>query len=219
MSIERTEDGIWVVVGDTLRTPWVKERHRLDVDHLIPEICRLINPGDTVIDVGANIGDHTIAYMRSVGPDGRVIAFEPDPECFACCVLNCNTFDGMYNAAALDRRGNVGLNLVSNRGENFVLLDQPGGGILGFPIDDLDLDRCDLIKIDVEGAELLVINGAEQTIRRHAPTIVCELVESQLKRFAVTIEEVKARLSQLGYDGLPLVPGETRDWIFRQVSQ
>ena len=62
MPIQRTEAGHWVVVGDTLRTPWVTMHKRLDFDHLLPAICHYIKRGDAVIDVGANIGDHTALY-------------------------------------------------------------------------------------------------------------------------------------------------------------
>jgi len=214
MPIERTPEGFWVVVGDTLRTIWVKERKKLDVDHLIPAICEFIKKGDTIIDVGANIGDHTIAYIRAVGAGGRVIAFEPDPECFACCVLNCGTFADMYNAAALDKRARVGLQTIANRGENFVRLDAADGEIVGFPIDDLRLDRVDLVKIDVEGAEMMVLRGASETILALHPLIICELVEAQLNRFRTTIDEVKSWLGLMGYVGRPLMSGETRDWLF-----
>ncbi|MBL6079695.1 FkbM family methyltransferase [Belnapia sp. T18] len=216
MPIERTDAGIWVVVGDTLRTPWVKEKGKLAVDHLIPHICALIRPGDTVIDVGANIGDHTISYLDAVNKNGTVIAFEPDPECYACCVLNCGKFEDFYCAAATDRRRKVALKTVSNRGENHIELD--GAGVDGFPIDDLKLARCDLIKIDVEGAELLVLKGSVETIVKNKPIIVCELVEGQLSRFNTSIAEVKHMLDLLGYSGCPLISGEDRDWVFRHTN-
>ena len=70
------------------------------------------------------------------------------------------------------------------------------------------------MKIDVEGAEMLVIDGAVRTIERCKPIIICELVESQLNRFSTSIAEVKGRLTDLGYVGEPLLPTETRDWLF-----
>lgn len=217
MAIEQTKAGIWVVVGDTLRTPWVKESGMLAVDHLIPHICALIRPGDTVVDIGANIGDHTSAYIEAVTLSGRVVAFEPDPECYACCVLNCRQFHDFYQAAATDRPRKLGLNTISNRGENFIQLD--GTGINGFPVDDLQLPKCDLIKIDVEGAELMVLKGAVETIVRHKPIIICELVEAQLGRFNTSIAEVRNVLDLFGYNGMPLVKGETRDWVFHHGSR
>jgi FkbM family methyltransferase len=212
MPIERTDEGHWVVVDDTLRTPWVKENRRLDFDHLLPAICRFLRPGDTVIDVGANIGDHTVAYRTLVTQTGRVIAFEPDPECYACCVLNCGTFQDIHCAAALDKKRNVGIQTVANRGENFVNLD--GQGVDGFPIDDLHLLACKLLKVDVEGAELMVLKGAFDTLTKFRPIIVCELVEAQLARFSHSTTDVKSFLSSLGYEGRPLVPGHDRDWLF-----
>jgi hypothetical protein len=212
MPIERTEMGHWIVVGDTLRTPWVKKNGRLNFDHLLPAICSYLRPGDTVVDVGANIGDHTVVYREAVTGSGRVIAFEPDPECHACCVLNCGTFQDIHRAAALDVQRSVGIQTISNRGENFV--DLQGEGIAGFPIDVLDLTDCKLIKVDVEGAELLALKGATETIRRFHPLIVCELVEAQLARFSHSVAGVKQLLHSLGYEGKPLIDGHDRDWIF-----
>jgi len=212
MAIERTEAGHWVVVGDSLRTPWVKKNQRLDFDHLLPTICGYLRPGDTVIDVGANIGDHTVPYRNAVTQSGRVIAFEPDPECHACCVLNCGTFQDIHCAAALDSKRSVGIHTIVNRGENFV--DLKGEGIDGVAIDDLHLTSCKLIKIDVEGAELLVLKGATGTINRFHPLIVCELVEPQLARFSHSVAEVKQLLRSFGYEGKALVEGHDRDWIF-----
>ena len=63
MPIFRTQEKIWVIEGDTHRTKWVQERGSLYVDELIGKISKHIKDGDTVIDVGANIGDHTITIF------------------------------------------------------------------------------------------------------------------------------------------------------------
>lgn len=212
MAIELLNCGVWVVVGDQLRPGWIRERGSLDFDHLLPYLRAIIKPGDTIVDVGANIGDHTVFYREWVGSEGHVIAFEPDPDCYAACVLNCGTFEQIYRAAATDIRRRVGLKIEGNRGQNSINID--GGEIEGFPIDDLNLEQCDLIKIDVEGAELLVLQGAARTIRCTRPKIVCELEESQLERFGTSCSEVRSLLSAWGYIEHDLALNWARDRLF-----
>jgi len=195
--IKKLDCGFWVVEGDTHRTKWVEEKGSLNIDGLIDKICKLLSPGDVVVDVGANIGDHTYFYRQSVGEKGEVIAFEPDPECFACCVLNCGTFKNMYQAAATDHSAELGILIQPNRGQNFI--DINGKGVRGFPIDDLELKRCNLIKIDTEGSEEMVLRGARRTIERLKPLIVIECIESQLVKFSSSVDRILKLIASQGY--------------------
>src|SRR5262249_37578392 len=76
---------IWVLEGDQISN-WVEQEGRLDHDqNFLPGILEHIKPGDTVIDVGAFIGDHTVAYAAKAK---KVIAFEPNPLAFECLKYN-----------------------------------------------------------------------------------------------------------------------------------
>jgi len=155
-----------------------------------------IHPGDVVIDAGANIGTHTVAFSEFVGTDGEVHAFEPFPETFHMLAGNV-AINGCSNvscrqAALSDHVGFApcppfpAAGVVANRGAASLVRE----GTETWPhvteyshktktvrvvtIDALDLDRCDLIKIDVEGMEEAVLAGAKDTIRRCRPLIYLE---------------------------------------------
>lgn len=151
----------------------------------------LLKPGDVAIDVGANVGVISVALGLAVGATGRVHAFEPQPLLYdiLCRNLARAGLDNAtaYRAIVAEEVGNgtfVDVRAVpTDRTLNF-------GGIsantrIGPPfgtmaptdirtIDTLGLDRCDFIKIDVEGGEHRVLAGATDTIRRHRPILSIE---------------------------------------------
>ncbi len=149
---------------------------QIEIDFL----CGLIGRGSTVLDVGAHIGTHSIAFSERVGPMGAVRAFEPQAAVFD--LLRCNlASSGSANVAAAplavaDRAGELAapdegdIALLSPRSSR----DEPGSTVRAIAIDDLELDRCDLVKIDVEGMEPLVIKGMSGTISRLQPLIYCD---------------------------------------------
>jgi FkbM family methyltransferase len=147
------------------------------------EIFReLVGPADLVLDVGANIGAHTLFFARQVGPPGRVLAFEPQRIVFQtlCANMALNSLTnvwcypcalgaapGQITVPPLDytKTGNFGgLSLGGTTGEEVPVLT----------IDGLKLPRCRLIKLDVEGAEERVLRGAVQTLARERPFLYVE---------------------------------------------
>ena len=135
-------------------------------------IKTLTNPGSFVLDIGANIGTHTIGIAPHVN---RVMAFEPDPDNFELLVKNIAT--AMYNnvtpvpAAVSDVPGQVGTQF--DYGKTSVT---SSGEIPSTPIDMIEgLPRIDFAKIDVEGMELKVLNGMRQTIASHKPQMLIEM--------------------------------------------
>jgi FkbM family methyltransferase len=154
-----------------------------------------LGPGDTVIDVGANIGTHTVFFASKVGPGGRVVAVEPQRIVFQtlCANVALNGHLGVHarHAAAGARQGVLRVPPVSyavagNYGGVSLAGDQPSGGetvpvvTLDALVDQLadeladDASRCKVLKIDVEGMELAVLDGARGLIARAAPLIYLE---------------------------------------------
>ena len=157
-------------------------------------IKRLISTGDTILDVGANIGTHTLAFARKVGARGTVIAIEPCPEIFDLLRRNVEQ-NGLPHvlleqaaAGAEAKKIEVpafdieasqnfgGLNLQSEMSaEATALAGTPEfRRVPVLTIDSFALSACHFIKIDVEGAESEVLAGATQTIRNYKPFIYAE---------------------------------------------
>jgi FkbM family methyltransferase len=147
----------------------------------------LVRPGDRCVDVGANVGVHTIRLAKLAGPDGEVVAVEPNPEVIRRAERNValNGLDTvrLVNAAASDRAGQLELYRPSGSDTNRArasLLHHPylTGAPTTVPVVTLD-DVCDggpvsLIKIDVEGHEAGVLRGAAVVIARDMPLIIFE---------------------------------------------
>jgi FkbM family methyltransferase len=149
----------------------------------------LVRPGQVVVDAGANIGTHSLFFARAVQPGGAVVAFEPQRVLFQMLCGNL-AINGLRNVDA--RQAGVGAApatmqappLDYGRESNFggvrlVPEDEAGAGPRGetvpiVPIDGLGLERCDLIKLDVEGMEREALLGARRTVERHRPAIYLE---------------------------------------------
>jgi FkbM family methyltransferase len=136
---------------------------------------QLIEPGMTVVDVGANIGVLTVPFARLVRPGGKVIAFEPQRIVYQmlCGNIALNALDNVFahNAAAGSAPGAIAVPAVDyaqpgNFGGISVATPTAGEPTGLITLDSLGLERCDLIKIDVEGMELDVLAGAATTLRR-----------------------------------------------------
>jgi FkbM family methyltransferase len=141
--------------------------------------------GMTVIDIGANIGTHTIPLADAVGPQGRVIAIEPQRTAhkLLCANVALNRFNhvDVVRAAAGAARGRIrvpvldyaeknnfgGIELRSN-------ITTGGDAVPVVTIDSFALKSCHLIKIDVEGMEKDVLDGAAETIARCKPILHVE---------------------------------------------
>jgi len=187
--------------------------------------------GAVFLDVGAHIGIFTMKASRQVGPQGRAVAFEPNPETLAMLRDNvaANRMDNVTveGIACTDKEQELTLYAapVINTGASSLSQSNAAYGdgqaprpfqVRGRPIDDvvreLNLTHVDAIKIDVEGAELQVLRGAVETLKRFHPKIVIEIVPAQLASFHTTPEEVASLIKSTGYNmGGPISAGAT-DW-------
>ena len=170
-----------------------------------------LRPGDIACDVGANKGSF-IYWLSWWVRDGRVVAFEPQLE-LARGLANICRVIGLGNVtveakAAYSHSGNQDLFVPAGH--------QPGASLmhkemeaenvttLSVPVVALDdyfdeNDRVTLLKIDVEGAELAVLSGAERILRRRAPLLVFECENRH--RAPGSVEDVFSYLTGLGYEG------------------
>jgi len=173
---------------------------------------RELRPGDTFLDVGANVGYYTLIASKLVGPTGRVIAFEPDPTSFALLKRSVEA-NGLSNVtlvqkALSDEPGTIKLFLdETNKGAHKIF--QYGESRRFVEVAAVRLDdyleghegRIDLIKIDTEGAEGAILKGMGKTLRRHENTkLLMEFFPKLLDGFGYDAAEVLAGLQSLGFE-------------------
>jgi len=147
-------------------------------------LLQILKPGAMVLDVGAHIGTHTLAFAKAVGPKGHVIAFEPQrwPYAYlsANVVLNSLANVTTMRAAVGDEAGTIHVPILDpNTPQNYGALDlnpldKHGDDVDIITIDGLELPGCNLIKIDVEGMEFNVLDGAADTVERYHPVLFVE---------------------------------------------
>jgi FkbM family methyltransferase len=154
--------------------------------HFAELFGKLVRPGDRCIDVGANIGLHTVRLAKLAGGQGEVIAVEPDPELAGRVSRNIALNDlpqaRVVNAAASDRSGETQLYRPdvadTNRGRASLLqhayLTGATTTVPMVTVDEISAGPIDLIKIDVEGHEAAVVRGASATIARDMPSVIFE---------------------------------------------
>jgi FkbM family methyltransferase len=165
-----------------------------------------VEPGSTVIDAGANIGFFTVPFGRWVGPRGRVLAIEPGPanlHSLRLRIARAGLGDVVecVAAVAVDFEGKARIEFNHENPTDHRLGDL-GEPVTALTIDSLvagDQRRVALIKVDVQGAEAMVLAGAEQTIATHRPALFLEIDDRTLRRFGSSATELLAQLDALGY--------------------
>jgi FkbM family methyltransferase len=144
---------------------------------------QLIKPGFVILDVGANIGTHTLSFARLVEGNGFVYAFEPQRLAyeFLCANIVINNLLNVFPmmAGVSEKPGEILVpvlnpNAQTNAGGINIEGHTSGDLIRIVTIDSLQLSRCNLIKIDVEGMERKVLLGARDTINQHRPALFVE---------------------------------------------
>ncbi|MDQ8202133.1 FkbM family methyltransferase [Pelagicoccus sp. SDUM812003] len=189
-------------------------------EKLVALARRVVQPGDTCFDVGGNVGAISIALAEAVGEGGRVHTFEPNPTNFARLSANLELNPEL--------RGRVTLNNVGISDQPGTLYwsedpGNPGNGMLGDQGDieskvitldaytqENDVQELSFMKVDVEGMELQVFKGAEETLKRFKPTLYFET----LSRFSSGPErdnflKIETYLLSLGYTLNKLHPDGT----------
>ena len=160
-----------------------------------------------VIDVGANVGFFSAQFCDWVSGAGRVLAFEPEDENFRALedlARQPGRLDVLLARQCLVANADTTLHLELNP-------DNPADhhiGTAGIPTRAVTLDteirnfgwpRVGLIKVDVQGAESLVIEGAKEILERSRPAIFMELDDAALGRFGSSAERLQDQLAACGY--------------------
>lgn len=180
-------------------------------------MAQLIRPSMCVVDVGANAGIFTLMAARLAGPGGSVHAFEPSPRdrerLQANVALNALPNVSVH-AMALGRAAGKAVLAVSaaaHPGHNtlggFAYKEDARAYSVEVEVMSLDdfarsagLTRLDLLKIDVEGSETAVLEGAQESLRKFRPVIVAEAADASLRQMGSSANELIALLRASGYD-------------------
>ena len=186
-------------------------------------VRRVVKPGMTVVDIGANIGYFTTMFAALVGDAGRVIAFEPvtDNHLKLVAALRRNGQDHItevFKAAVSDVEGRCVVSYAPDSINMGGIAIVPEGRVAPHPIretvptvrlDDVAGDRrIDFIKIDIEGAEGLAFAGARHVLDDHRPTMMVEFNGAQLARISnMTSRDLFDRLVGHGYDAFRIGQG------------
>jgi FkbM family methyltransferase len=198
-----------------LATPLGLQLYRYHPRDLDVELTRrLLSPGDTFVDGGANIGLFSIAAARRVGPSGKVIAFEPGRAVRFRLLKNL----ALNDLAQIEV---MPFALWSSGGEApFRIFDDAGAGLnhlapgpeesgavefvtlttLDNALSSSDRNRLTLIKLDLEGAEHAALQGSADTLREAKPDLIVEIEPLHLKRMGSSDQEVASLLRTHRYE-------------------
>jgi FkbM family methyltransferase len=195
-------------------------------------IRRILRPGDVFWDVGANLGYYTLLGAACVGPRGRVVAFEPFPPAWDRLQKNLglNAFGQVvtFNVAVSKARGKSTLFYEREGPDGVATFIRPNQITASVVCDTLSLDQFlqehqepppMVMKVDVEGWEKAVLDGAERLLASPAqPMLLLEMEDAHFNLVGTSRREIEQGLSRLGY--VPFRP-KGRRWVvcqgFREV--
>ena len=197
---------MYVRLDDWLVGARIALRRRYE-PHVVAAMRPLLGPGTVMVDIGANVGYHTLMAASLVGRAGKVIAFEPASD--NCVLLTrslvANGFDNVvvHTLAVADVAGLVGFvmdesNGCINPGDPFASAMQVRAVVLDAFL--ADERRIDVIKMDIEGSEGRALRGMHGLLHRCRPVLFTEFFPSALPwRSAMGAEEYLDELRALGY--------------------
>jgi FkbM family methyltransferase len=185
--------------------PGVKKRLRSGKrweEHVINEFEKYVVPGSTALDIGAHIGSHTLTLARLVGPTGRVYAFEPQKKVFRELVFNLRLNEISHaiplRFAVSSESGILEMDPIRGA-DGQVGIGEGGDKAEARTIDSFNFSNVSLIKIDVEGHQLPVLEGAERTLRANHPVIIIEIGREQRMETRHKLREYGYRVRRIAY--------------------
>mgnify|MGYP003681892466 CR=1 FL=1 len=193
-----------------------RQMNELEVTQYL--LCNL-KLGMTFLDVGAAVGWFTLIGAHEVGAKGQVWAYEPEPSRFELLKENVklNDYENVrcFPLALSDKDGEayIGgpgmMRLTEKRTDTPIKTVRLDSHLRG-----LELRRVDIVKIDVEGAELRVLHGMRETVEKNPGIkIVCEIHSKQMLRYGDNRERLFEFISGLGLHALR-IGGDPPHWVF-----
>jgi FkbM family methyltransferase len=201
-------------------------------------LCKLLRPGDFALDIGANVGAHTLGMAKAVGDSGRVFAFEPTDFAFSKLQRNLSlnpqlvgrtratqTFLGAGQAQTVPAGVYAKWPLCNgerihpkHRGEMATTLRAEHSTLDEF-VSREAISRMDLIKIDVDGNELPVLKGASNSLQRYKPTLVMEMSPYMHAEQNQSFVELVQLLADLNYSLTDIDSGRPVPRVAAELEQ
>lgn len=172
---------------------------------------KYISSGENILDIGANIGNHSVFFATECGAN-HVFSFEPQKDVFE--ILNKNiSLNGLqdvcttYNMALGAGKGNAKIASYNrnNCGGTSFAMDN-GGNVTVISVDEMDFPEIGFVKIDVEGFEYDVLKGAERFLRNMNPVIYIEIKEENFNK-------VNGLMNSYGY---AMIENINEDYIYKK---
>ena len=180
---------------------------------------KLIEPGNIVLDIGANMGAITLPLARAVGAQGKVVAVEPTANPFSRLSVNIKSNSEIAPRVKIiqafltaDDRATLPVSLLSSWNLEadpaqahpvYCAIPQKTEGAKALTLDQLvaqeGLSRVDLIKLDVDGSEDCVLAGGEKILAMFKPNIIMEVAPNVMKEFGFDGDAPVKRLKRIGY--------------------
>ena len=189
-----------------------------------PEIIvltKLVKPGSKVFDIGTHFGRYSFSLSKLVGKDGIVYSFEPVDSTFKILNRLVDNLElhnvRLFNCALSDRSGFDWIETPIDESGNWEVSrsqlrsnrqpEKPSHSLKQkVKVDSIDhflesqhIDKIEFIKCDVEGAELMVFQGAEKLLHKHQPTVLCEIEHRHTHTYGYTPEDLVSYMHKLGY--------------------
>jgi FkbM family methyltransferase len=180
--------------------------------HIVSVFKQYVKDGMVAIDIGANIGAHTLILSKLVGDSGKVIAFEPckvnHDILVHNCIINKSKNTDIHKLGCGDKKKSM---FIESRWNTTEKEDNYGCVVLQsdqrnkedeqihiIPVDDLQLQKVDFMKIDAEEMEDKVLKGCMATIKRCKPIIIVEIHPNDVNKVSQIIFELNYNLTQIG---------------------
>lgn len=210
------DDGVKININTSSFIEWEIFFKGIYEPHIEGYLKRALRPGLVAVDVGANVGIHTIVMAKRVGPEGQVFAFEPNPIVFSRLSENIklNNFTNIvpFKYALSDMHGSIILHTfrdgLPRQGMSGFYTNVPENERVDVPVDvatfdslveTLNIKQMDLVKIDTEGNDFKVLRGMQKSIARFRPEIIFEYLRDEWGRSGHTWEDALEFFTNLNY--------------------
>lgn len=191
-------------------------REKIYEPHVTRELRRLLQPGMTFLDIGANIGYFTLLAAEQVGEEGTVLAFEPVERNCDALLRSIEANDRhniiLYPYAVGEQKQRVALDVGGKNSNSRVLRNMPDdtrplmAEVVALDEFLSDLPRLDVVKMDIEGAEPQAISGMRRLIQQHRPVILTEFSPDLIRiTSGVEPDAFLDSLSSMGYELFEIV--------------